>query len=202
MTIGQRIGELRKSYGYSQEYIAEKMNVSRQAVSKWEQDLSAPDTYNLIALAELLDVSVEYLATGKKPPAPQELPSAPPAPPHRGIGASQIVGMILLCMGLFALILGFLFSEELIGIGAILMIYAIPCLAMRKHLGMALMWLTTVLLFFLSAMLMPVRVVGSTPDGGVMVLSNSSLLLVGFFVASILVTVVITVKAIAKRFHK
>ena len=58
MTIGQRIGELRKSYGYSQEYIAEKMNVSRQAVSKWEQDLSAPDTYNLIALAELLDVSV------------------------------------------------------------------------------------------------------------------------------------------------
>ena len=202
MTNGQRISELRKSYGYSQEYLAEKMNVSRQAVSKWEQDLSAPDTYNLIALAELLDVSVEYLATGKKPVTPQEMPPAPPAPQHRGIGAGQIVGMILLCMGLFALILGFLFSEELIGIGAILMIYAIPCLAMRRYLGMALMWLTTVLLFFLSAMLMPVRVVGSAPSGGVTVRSNLSLLLLGILVASILVTVVITVKAIRKRFRK
>ena len=54
-TIGQRISELRKSSSFSQEYVAEKLNVSRQAVSKWEQDLSAPDTYNLIALAELFD---------------------------------------------------------------------------------------------------------------------------------------------------
>ena len=52
-TIGQRISELRKNSSFSQEYVAEKLNVSRQAVSKWEQDLSAPDTYNLIALAEL-----------------------------------------------------------------------------------------------------------------------------------------------------
>jgi HTH-type transcriptional regulator/antitoxin HipB len=54
MSIGQRISERRRQLGYSQEYVAENMNVSRQAVSKWEQDLSAPDTYNLIALAELL----------------------------------------------------------------------------------------------------------------------------------------------------
>ena len=66
MTIGQRISELRKNHGYSQEYVAEQLNVSRQAVSKWETDTSAPDTYNLIGLAQLFGVSVEFIAVGKK----------------------------------------------------------------------------------------------------------------------------------------
>ena len=61
MTIGNRISALRKEHSYSQEYVASRLGVSRQAVSKWETDQSAPDTYNLIALAELFNVSVEYL---------------------------------------------------------------------------------------------------------------------------------------------
>ena len=65
MTIGNRIHKLRTERKYSQEYLAEHMVVSRQAVSKWEKDLSSPDTKNLIRLAELFEVSVEYLATGK-----------------------------------------------------------------------------------------------------------------------------------------
>ena len=64
-TIGTRIANLRSRYSYSQEYVAEKLGVSRQAVSKWEQNQSSPDTNNLIALAELFNVSVEYLAIGK-----------------------------------------------------------------------------------------------------------------------------------------
>lgn len=66
MSIGKRICAARKAKGYTQEYISEQLNVSRQAVSKWEKDLSNPDTGNMIALAELLDVSVEYLAVGKR----------------------------------------------------------------------------------------------------------------------------------------
>lgn len=65
MTIGNRICQLRKSKGYTQEYVADQLGVSRQAVSKWEQDQTSPDTKNLIALAQLLDTSVEYIATGK-----------------------------------------------------------------------------------------------------------------------------------------
>ena len=65
MSIGQRISMLRKQSNLSQEYIAEKLNVTRQAVSKWEQNLSSPDTGNLIKLAELFDTTVEYIATGK-----------------------------------------------------------------------------------------------------------------------------------------
>ncbi len=66
MTIGQRIAELRKNCGYSQEYIAERLDVSRQAVSKWESDKSSPSTDNLIALSELLGSTVEYIAVGKE----------------------------------------------------------------------------------------------------------------------------------------
>ena len=65
MTIGERIRELRRNKDYSQEYVAAILGVSRQAVSKWENDISSPDTQNLIALAELLDSTVEYIATGK-----------------------------------------------------------------------------------------------------------------------------------------
>ncbi len=76
MSIGTRIAELRKQHRVSQEYLAEKLGVSRQAVSKWEQDLTHPDTGNLIKLAELFHVSVEYLATGKtEDPVPTERPA-------------------------------------------------------------------------------------------------------------------------------
>lgn len=66
MTLGKRISRLRSERKISQEYLAEYMNVSRQAVSKWEHDLSAPDMNNLIRLASYFEVSVEYLATGKE----------------------------------------------------------------------------------------------------------------------------------------
>ena len=70
MTIGERITELRKQHNISQLQLARLMDVSRQAVSKWENDLSAPDTLRLIQLAEVLDTDVEYLATGNHTPKP------------------------------------------------------------------------------------------------------------------------------------
>lgn len=49
----------------TQSDLAKAMDVSRQAVSKWENDLNSPDTIKLIQLAEVLDTDVEYLATGR-----------------------------------------------------------------------------------------------------------------------------------------
>jgi len=51
----------------SQGQLSEALEVSRQAVSKWENDQASPDTIKLIKLAEVLDTEVEYLATGRKP---------------------------------------------------------------------------------------------------------------------------------------
>lgn len=56
---------MRKQNNLSQEYIAEQLKVSRQAVSKWETGQSNPDTENLIKLAEILHVSVEFLLNGE-----------------------------------------------------------------------------------------------------------------------------------------
>lgn len=66
MSIGERITALRKEQNISQGQLAEALEVSRQAVSKWENDQSSPDTIKLIQLAEILDTDVEYLATGRK----------------------------------------------------------------------------------------------------------------------------------------
>ena len=67
MNIGERITTLRKEKDISQTELAKRLNVSRQAVSKWEQGTSTPDTERLIQLAEILDTEVEYLATGVHP---------------------------------------------------------------------------------------------------------------------------------------
>ena len=66
MSIGERITELRTQKNISQVQLAKMLDISRQAVSKWENDLTAPDTIKLIQLADLLDTDVEYLATGRK----------------------------------------------------------------------------------------------------------------------------------------
>lgn len=98
MTIGNRISELRKQKNYSQEYLAEILGVSRQAVSKWEQDKSSPDTQNLIALAELLGVSVEFLATGKESAAV----IIQAAPPRKKIFRKPKKKTVLKCIAAFA----------------------------------------------------------------------------------------------------
>ena len=67
MNLGERITELRKEKNISQGELAKRLEVSRQAVSKWEQGLSSPDTHKLIQLARILDTEVEYLATGIHP---------------------------------------------------------------------------------------------------------------------------------------
>lgn len=61
MTLGEKIKEARKQCGLSQEQLAEKMTVSRSAIAKWETDKGLPDVDNLKALAQLLNVSVDYL---------------------------------------------------------------------------------------------------------------------------------------------
>ena len=97
MTLGERIGNLRRDAGYSQEYVAESLGVSRQAVSKWETDLSSPDTENLIKLAELLNTSVQFLATGKD----FYFPEGKPAPEKKKIKITKklIIKIIAIIIG-------------------------------------------------------------------------------------------------------
>ncbi len=72
-TFGQRFQILRKKLGLKQEDIANKVNISTQAVSKWENDLSAPDISLLPELADILNVTLDELL-GRKVPETKIIP--------------------------------------------------------------------------------------------------------------------------------
>lgn len=61
MTLGEKIKEARKQAGLTQEQVAEKLMVSRQAVTKWETDKGIPDIENLKNISKFLNVSIDYL---------------------------------------------------------------------------------------------------------------------------------------------
>lgn len=63
-TLHRRLAELRRRHGYSQEGLAERLGISRQAVSKWESAQTQPDIQNLVALSQLYGVSLDHLIKG------------------------------------------------------------------------------------------------------------------------------------------
>lgn len=76
MEFGEKLQMLRKARGWSQEELAQQINVSRQALSKWESGASIADTENVIALSRLFGVSTDYLLLRES-----ETTSAPTAVP-------------------------------------------------------------------------------------------------------------------------
>ena len=71
VTLGKRIADLRREKGFKQDELAEKLGISPQAVSKWENDQTCPDISLLPSLAKILGVSIDELLSGKKEEAPE-----------------------------------------------------------------------------------------------------------------------------------
>ena len=67
MEFNNKLYELRKQKGLSQEELAGRLNVSRQTVSKWEVGESSPDMEKLVAISELFDISLDELVLNKAP---------------------------------------------------------------------------------------------------------------------------------------
>lgn len=61
MTLGEKLKSARRNAGLTQEQLAEKLLVSRQAITKWESDKGMPDIGNLKQLSQLLNISIDYL---------------------------------------------------------------------------------------------------------------------------------------------
>lgn len=66
MKLSEKLKEYRKVFDLSQEQLAEKLNVSRQVITKWESEIGLPEIGNLKALAELFCVSIDYLLDDEK----------------------------------------------------------------------------------------------------------------------------------------
>ena len=77
MNLAQRIMELRKQRGWSQEDLSEQMDVSRQSVSKWESGASVPDLEKILKLSQLFDVSTDYLLKDNIAELPQSPADTP-----------------------------------------------------------------------------------------------------------------------------
>lgn len=66
MTFAEKLKSIRKQSGLSQEQLAEKLGVSRQAVTKWETDAGIPDIENIMAISALFDISIDDLLSNKR----------------------------------------------------------------------------------------------------------------------------------------
>ena len=78
MEFNNKLYELRKQKGLSQEELANRLNVSRQTISKWEIGDSAPDLEKLVAISDLFGISLDELVHGEAPePEPTPAPAAP-----------------------------------------------------------------------------------------------------------------------------
>lgn len=82
MDFRERLFELRRQAGLSQEELANLLGVTRQAVQKWEAGTSRPDMDNLTALADYFHVSLDYLVTGRGATGPLPPPEHEPTPPQ------------------------------------------------------------------------------------------------------------------------
>lgn len=101
MTFGEKLQNLRRQKGLSQELLAEKLHVSRQAVSKWEMNASSPDLETLLSLCKIFSVKADYLIDPE-----QTEPAAPSSaePDWAQVGAKVLLafGSVLVAAGLLA----------------------------------------------------------------------------------------------------
>ena len=144
MTLGERIAYYRGTLGLSQGELAEKLGVSRQAVSKWETDAGLPDLDRLIALSGLYSITLDELVKGHAPAELQESETVPTeAPPAAEAAAEKAassagqktVGYILLGVGLLCAVLALFLNWALLIPAGYLLICAVLCLTLRRYAG-------------------------------------------------------------------
>lgn len=144
MTLGERIAYYRGVLGLSQGELAEKLGVSRQAVSKWETDAGLPDLDRLIALSGLYNITLDELVKGSAPsPAPADRAQAAAFPPEASpaaaekpaSGGQKTVGYILLGVGLLCAVLALFLNWALLIPAGYLLICAVLCLTLRRYAG-------------------------------------------------------------------
>lgn len=88
-----KLKELRKQNHYSQEYVAEQLNISRQAISHWENGRAYPDIDNLVLLAELYGVSVDELLDDEGDAEAHDMDKAIAVPATNNNAVLEMIGL-------------------------------------------------------------------------------------------------------------
>lgn len=135
----------------SQIDLAEKMNVSRQSISKWETDTSIPDLDKLILLSEIFNVTIDELVKDGEVNSEQgKDEEAPVQPSGQTFSTQKIIGFIMLAVGLVGAILALAADIALAFPSAYLLFCGAICLAVKKHGGLLIAWITFLLVVFLT----------------------------------------------------
>lgn len=145
MNLGENIYRLRTEKNMSQGDLADALEVSRQSVSKWENDSAVPELEKLVKMADIFGVSIDELVTGKEKAEPA--PPAPPATPSKqGLSTQQILGIILMVFGGLCLIVftvvGIFVDLLLLGIAIALpfLLCGLICMLCKKNVGLKCAW--------------------------------------------------------------
>lgn len=147
MTLAEKILSLRTERGMSQDDLAEKLEVSRQSVSKWETAQSTPDLDKIIKLADLFGVSVDQLVREGERPQPPEpsLPQTVYVERRQELSPLQKLGVVMEASGAALAVIGLMGAPLLIWAAAALVILGLPLLLARKHPFLITGWLAVAL---------------------------------------------------------
>lgn len=151
MTLSEKILSLRAERGMTQDGLAEKMEVSRQSVSKWETGQSVPDLDKIVRMADLFGITMDELVReGELPPAPE------PAQPQvvyverkrKGLTRTQVAGVVFAAMGLVLALIGFWGAEwGAVLIAAALIVLSLPLLLAKRNPWLPAGWLLLAMSF-------------------------------------------------------
>lgn len=166
MNLGENIYRLRTEKNLSQGALADALEVSRQSVSKWENNSAVPELDKLVKMAQLFGISLDELVTGERtteaaPPPPQTA-TEQAAPVKQGLSPQQLLGIVLLVFGALCLIVftvvGMFVGMWLLGlfIGLPFLLCGMIFLLCKKNVGLKCAWAVFVPLWILLTIFMTI----------------------------------------------
>lgn len=155
MTLGQKIFELRNKQKMSQGDLAEKLNVSRQSISKWETDASVPELDKLILLSDLFNITIDELVRDELPEKDTdgekestEKSNSEIVTINKQINTQKVIGGVLLGAGILSIPLILIFQYLGAVFTAFIFISSIICLKVKRHAGLIIFWILTAIVDF------------------------------------------------------
>lgn len=153
MTLAEKILQLRTAQNLSQGDLADRLDVSRQSVSKWETGQSVPDLEKIIRLADLFGVSVDELVrdgncteTSKNEPQIIYIEKHAPG----GLRPSQILGVLFAALGFMLVVLAFVAEAAFLWIAFGLILLSLPLLLDSRHPWLSFSWVFLMLFLLLT----------------------------------------------------
>ena len=142
MNLGENIYRLRTARNLSQGALADALEVSRQSVSKWENNSATPELDKLLKMSEVFGVTLDELVGKEVPVSPAPEPSAPEIVNRQDLSSHRILGIILLCFGLLAFLILTLMGGFFVALPLCLpfIICGIICMTCAEHLLFRCAW--------------------------------------------------------------